>query len=131
MPDSAIWQTVETMNRLWTEGDGTGLERYFHPEMLAIAAAFPGRTEGGAACVAAWQEFARSAKVHYYRTSEHWIRQFGPTAVVAYRYEMEWIINGAVVQQTGRDLFTLIEGLEGRQVVADHFSPEPAPPENV
>jgi len=125
MVEQEVLRTVREMNRLWTEGDGSGLERYFHRGMIAIVPDRKERLEGGDVCAAQWQGFARSVKTLCWRTSEETVRVFGDTAVVAYVYEMECEMGGQVLQLRGRDMMTLVK-TEGRwQVVADHFSPEP------
>jgi len=123
--EQEVLQTVREMNRLWTEGDGSGLERYFHAQMVSIVPDRKERLEGGAACVAEWQGFARSAKTRLWRTSEEFVRVYGDAAVVAFVYEMECEFGGEVLRLRGRDLMTLVKE-DGRwQIVADHFSPEP------
>ncbi len=125
MTEEEVWQTVEELNRLWTAGDGGGLERFFHQRMVAINPAQSGYLEGGPACVAAWQAFSRSARIVSWSTEDPCVRLFGGTAVVAYRYDLACEIGGQSLRLRGRDLMTLIWE-DGRwQLVADHFSPEP------
>lgn len=125
MTEAHVWQTVEELNRLWTAGDGSGLERYFHAEMVAINPAQSSRIEGRAACVEAWQSFARSVRIFSWETFAPWIRLFGNTAIVAYCYELSCEIGGQPVLLRGRDMMTLVQDDGSWQLVADHFSPDP------
>ncbi len=54
-----VWQTVEALNRAWTTGRVDELERYFHPDIVAITPTVRERLEGREACIAGWAEFVR------------------------------------------------------------------------
>lgn len=121
-----LWQAVVDMNRLWTESDGSGLERRFHVQMVAVTPdRLPFRSDG-AACVASWQGFARANRIREWTTSEEVVRVHGDCGVVAYRYRIVLDTDAGPLTLRGRDLLTWLRTPEGWQVIADHFAPEPA-----
>jgi hypothetical protein len=120
-----IWATLRAINDAWTLGDGEGLERYFHADMVAITATDRHRLEGRQACVAAWKAFAAATTVHSWTEIDPVIRVYGDAAVVAYDFRMSFAMNGRTVDLSGRDMFFFVRE-EGRWwAVADQFSAYP------
>lgn len=120
-----VLDTVEAMNRCWTEGDPGGLARYFHERIVAVTPGDRLPLVGREACVAAWSAYARGTRILSWRTRDVTVRLHGDAAVVTYLYEMDCERCGKRFRPAGRDLMVLARG-EGRwQVVADAFSPYP------
>ena len=117
---------VRQMNAAWTQADGAALVDYFHPEMVAIAPSEPEILRGAAACVASWQRFARTAKIHYWREIDPDVRLFGSTAVVTYQFDMRFDMAGRTIDMVGRDMLVLVKEGGRWRMVADQFSPKPA-----
>ena len=120
-----VWRTLRALNDAWTKGDGTGLENYFHQDMVAITPQTRERVEGGEACVAGRQAFARAAKIHYFREIDPKIQVFRDAAVVTYYYDMSFDSNGQAIHAAGRDMFVFVRENGRWWAVADHFSPGP------
>lgn len=125
-----VWSTVQASNRLWTiEGRPERLAGFFAAEMIAITPTDVCRREGREACVAGWTEFVRAARILRWEEKNPAVLLLagGRCAVVAYDYELDCEMGGRAIHFSGRDLMTL-ELREGRWwLVADHFSPTPAP----
>ncbi|MBI5838214.1 MAG: nuclear transport factor 2 family protein [Candidatus Eisenbacteria bacterium] len=117
-----VWRVVRALNDSWTKSDGSGLTRYFHPRMTAIALGVRGRYVGQEDCVAAWKAFAGYVTVHSWEEMDPRVEVFGDTAVVTYEYEMSVTRRGQQETLRGRDMMTLVRE-DGRWwVVGDHFS---------
>ncbi|MFH0809502.1 MAG: nuclear transport factor 2 family protein [Pseudomonadota bacterium] len=122
-----VWETVQTINRLFTSGRSDGLEEYFHEDMVAITAMDRRRIEGREACVASWKAFAEAATVDYWHETDPRIHLMadGRCAVVSYYYDSRFEIGGQTVEAKGRDMVVLVHEAGRWQVVADHFSADP------
>ena len=120
-----VWNTIQEMNRCWTSDDDNDLNRlneYFHKNMVAITPTDKHRIQGKAACVAGWQNFARKAKIHYWKEVSPDVQVYGNTAVATYYFDMSFNIDSQTVNMWGRDMMTLIMENGKWQVVADQFS---------
>jgi hypothetical protein len=120
-----VWRTVRELNDSWTKGDGSSLIQYFHSRMVAITPMTRERIVGRDACVAGWMEFAKTAKIHYWRVVDPRIELFGNTAVVTYYYDMSFDMHGQTITTGGRDMLTLVKEDGKWWLVADQFSSNP------
>ena len=120
-----IWATLRALNDAWTQGDPAQLVDYFHRDMIAITPVDRQRREGAAACIAGWQGFAESTRIHRWREIDPLIRVFGDSAVVSYYYEIRFEVGGQVLEQDGRDLFFFVRENGRWWAVADQFSGYP------
>ena len=120
-----IWATLRALNDAWTQGDPARLADYFHRDMIAITPVDRLRRDGAAACIAGWQDFAESTRIHSWREIEPLIRVFGDSAVVTYYYEIRFEVGGQVQEQEGRDLFFFVRENGRWWAVADQFSGDP------
>lgn len=120
-----IWATLRALNDAWTQGDPAQLVDYFHRDMIAITPVDRQRREGAAACIAGWQGFAESTRIHRWREIDPLIRVFGDSAVVSYYYEIRFEVGGRVLEQDGRDLFFFVRENGRWWAVADQFSGYP------
>ena len=120
-----VWNTVKTINRLWTtteDLDSLGL--FIHPDMIII---FPGMKEmvGEEEVMGMYRTFTDLAETLSFQESTPVIQLFNnnTTAVVTYTYDLEIKLeDGAIRQATGRDLYTLVKE-SGRWVaVGQHYS---------
>lgn len=100
-----VWQTIQTLNRLWTvEGNADELREYFHRDMVAITPTDRNRLEGRDACVAGWKAFATAAKIHYWKETDPRVDLYGNDsfAVVTYYFDMSFEMGGQTVKMGGR-----------------------------
>ena len=123
-----VWDTIQKMNKCWTCGDPSKLEKlsdYFHEEMVAITATDKYRLEGKEACFNGWKSFAENTKIHFWKEKDPKIQIYGSTAIVTYYFDMSFDMAGQTINMGGRDMFTLINENGKWLVVADQFSQYP------
>jgi hypothetical protein len=123
-----VWQTILMMNKLWTvDNKAEELVNYFHENMVAITPTDKFRREGKTACVAGWEGFTNVAKINYWKEIDPKIDIYGNGlfAIVTYRFEMSYEMNGTTVEMSGRDMFSLVKENNKWWIVADQFSPMP------
>jgi hypothetical protein len=63
--------------------------------------------EGKDAVVESYRSFAQQATISDYRESDGQIDIYDTVAVVSYRYDIDYTIEGKSSRETGRDLFVL------------------------
>jgi len=85
-----LWNTLHELNDAWTKGDGSFLTNYFHKDMVAITPTMLKRLIGRDACVASWMEFAKAAKINYWKELDPQITLFDNTAIVTYYFDMSF-----------------------------------------
>ena len=117
-----IWATLRALNDAWTQGNPERLAEYFHPDMIAITPVDRLRRDGAAACIAGWQGFAESTRIHSWREIDPLIRVFGDSAVVSYYYKIRFEMGGQLIDQGGRDLFFFVRENSRWWAIADAFS---------
>lgn len=120
-----IWTTLRALNDAWTQGHPERLADFFHRDMIAVTPVDRLRRDGAAACIAGWQGFAESTRIHHWREIEPLIRVFGDAAVVSYYYEIRFEVDGRIIDEEGRDLFFLVRENGRWWAVADQFSSYP------
>jgi hypothetical protein len=118
---------IKALNEAWTKGDGSALDGFFHPGMVAITASDRDILYGREACLKSWQNFARTAQIHRWEELAPDVRLYGDTAIVTYYFDMSFDMNGKTIGMGGRDMFVLVKE-DGRwRAVADQFSAYPGP----
>jgi hypothetical protein len=123
-----VWQTILDMNKLWTvDNKAEELVNYFHENMVAITSTDEFRRVGQASCVAGWKGFTDMAKINYWKEIDPKIDLYGNGlfAIVTYRFEMSFDINGQTIEMNGRDMFSLVKENNKWWIVADQYSPVP------
>ena len=120
-----IWTTLRALNDAWTQGSPERLIEYFHPKMIAVTPVDRLRRDGAASCIAGWQGFAESTRIHSWREIDPLIRVFGDSAVVSYYFEIRFEVGGQLINQGGRDLFFFVRENDRWWAVADAFSSYP------
>ena len=121
-----IWQTLQSLNRVWTTGKVEELKDYFHENMVAITSVDRQRREGRQACINGWAQFvAGTTKINYWKELDPQIQIYGDTAVVTYYFDMSFDIGGKTIASAGRDLFVFVKERGRWWAVADQFSSYP------
>ncbi len=124
-----VWAAVVALNRLWTvDGQPERLVDCFAPEMVAITPTDRFRRQGRQACVAGWTDFAHATRIRRWVERDPHILVIGAgrSAAVAYDFDIDYEVGGALVRMSGRDLMTF-DKRDGRWwLVADMFAPCPA-----
>lgn len=120
-----IWDFVHELNQCWTQNDPEKLEqleKFFHPDMIAVTSNDKLRKTNAKECLNGWQWFARNTHILKWQESEPLIRIYADTAIVSYCYEIEFTVNDQKMHSKGWDSLTLVKHDSRWQVVCDHFS---------
>lgn len=101
----AVWAALQRINAAWLRGELDGLADALHERMVIEPPGFQQRIQGAAACAEGYREFARSASVQSYEEADVRVEVFGAAAVVSYRYDLTYVMDGESFQDTGHDLY--------------------------
>jgi uncharacterized protein (TIGR02246 family) len=103
-----VWQAVQRINAAWLHGELEGLDRLLHARMVIVPPGFAQRIEGREACAEGYEQFARTATVSSYTESDTQVDVQGGTAVVSYRYDLTYALEGETYRDSGHDLYVLV-----------------------
>jgi hypothetical protein len=103
----AAWEAVRRINAAWLEGHFDGLDELFHDRVVVVGPDGTRYAEGKPAVIESYRDFGRRATVSDYRESDGEIDVFEATAVVSYRYDITYSIDGQSSQEAGRDIMVL------------------------
>lgn len=106
----SVLEAIHQINHAWLDGRASDMAPLVHEFVVVVLPGFSGRVIGRDAFVASYADFASEARVSAYDESEHVVDVFGDTAVVSYRYEIEYELDGEPQHDTGRDLFVFARG---------------------
>lgn len=107
-PREAARRLVETINEAWTEGRPGEIGRHLD-ERAVIARSSGDRLEGREAFVGTYREFVDHGTLHAFVPSEWTVDVWSGTAVVAYRFDIDFEFAGERSRETGRDVWVLVE----------------------
>jgi len=122
---AVVWQTVQELNRAWTQGDPADLAKFFHRDMVAITPVDRRRREGQTACIEGWAGFAKMARISSWKETEPLVQVYGNAAVATYYYDMNCEMGGQALRLQGRDMLFLVKENGRWMTVADQFSAYP------
>jgi uncharacterized protein (TIGR02246 family) len=103
----AAWETVRRINTAWLEGHPERLPELFHDRVAIMGPDGTRYAEGKEAVVESYRGFAEQATVSEYRESDGRVDLYDAVAVVSYRYDIEYTINGQTSREGGRDVLVL------------------------
>ena len=108
---------TDRMDRCWMEGRFPDLEAFLAKDVVFVAPGGEPRSEGLAAAIESYRQFMSHARVNRFETSDRIVTLRGDTAIVEYRWQMDWTAAGADHSETGRDVLVFSRGGEGWRVV--------------
>ena len=100
-----ITQIIKKINQSWKEGYTEKLEKYFHEKMMVVSPDLKILGEGREACIKSYSDFITQAKVKKYSESALDVRVWEKTAIVSYKYDVVWEMDGKMYEESGKDLF--------------------------
>ena len=100
-----VAEAIRRINDAWVNGRAEDLAALVHPDVVLALPGFGGREVGRMSFVAGHREFAASATIHGFREHDQAIDVVGDTAVVTYRYELDYERSGERYRSLGRDLW--------------------------
>jgi hypothetical protein len=110
------WEVVRRINAAWLEGHCERLDELFHDRVVVVGPGGARYGEGKAAVVESYRDFARRATISEFRESDGRVDLYESVAVVSYRFEIEYTIDGQTSRETGGEVMVL-EKHDGRWLV--------------
>jgi ketosteroid isomerase-like protein len=107
------WETVRRINAAWLEGHPERLTELLHDRVVIVGPDGMRYGEGKEAVVESYRSFSQQATISDYRESDGKIDVYNTVAVVSYRFDIDYTIEGKSSRENGRDLFVL-EKQDGR-----------------
>jgi uncharacterized protein (TIGR02246 family) len=105
--EKEVWEVIQRINSAWLEKQSERLGELFHDRIVIVGMDGRRYGEGRAACVDSYRGFSEQATVSFYQESDRQVDVYSTVAVVAYRFEIEYTMNGETSRDMGRDLFVL------------------------
>jgi hypothetical protein len=96
---------MRRINQAWLRGQVEDLAPMIHPDIVMAIPGFGGRAQGRDAFVAGFRDFRQNATIFEFDEHDQQIDVVGDTAVVTFRYAMEYEHSGQRYRATGRDFW--------------------------
>ena len=106
---------LRKLNRAWINNRAEELKSMLHEDMVIVAPDFQVPASGREACAKSYADFTARAEVKELRESGFWTRSWGDAAMVSYRFELKYTMDGKDHADAGRDLFLLVRVGDGWQ----------------
>ena len=106
---------LRKLNLAWMNGRFDELRTMLHEDMVIVAPDFQVPASGREACAKSYADFTAQAEVKELRESEFWTRSWGDAAIVSYRFDLTYAMDGKEHTDSGRDLFLLVRKGDGWQ----------------
>jgi uncharacterized protein (TIGR02246 family) len=114
-----IWELIRQGNRAWMAGAVHQISDLFDEKAVIVAPGAQGRVEGREAIVKSYEDYIHHARTHAFEEQEHAIDVFGDTAVVTYRFEVRYTLEGEDEErdEAGQEVLVLRRGAGGWKVI--------------
>ena len=126
MADSEFLSFTERLDRCWMEGRFADLEAFLAKDVVFVAPGGEPRGEGLAQAIEGYRQFMSHARVNRFETSDHVVTLRGDTAIVEYRWRMDWTAAGTAHSEAGREVLVLSQRNGEWRVVWRTQIPSPA-----
>lgn len=100
-----VWEVMQAINRAWVDGQPEEMEPHLHPDMVIVTSDVEYRADGRDACIASYKDFCDRAQIQEYREEKPNVDIFGEQAVVIYRFNITYKLEGEPHQDEGADIF--------------------------
>lgn len=112
-----IWHTVQKLNKEWLNNKTEELAYYFHKDMVITGPDLKVLANDKNACIKSYKDFINKAKINEYKEYDPEVSVFAYTAIVRYKFDIKYEMDGKTYDETGIDLFVLIKEEERWQAV--------------
>jgi hypothetical protein len=112
-----IWHTVQKLNKEWLNNKTEELAYYFHNDMVITGPDLHELARDRAACIKSYKDFIGKAVIHEYKEFDPEVSVFAYTAIVRYKFDIVYEMDGKTYKETGIDLFVMIKEEERWQAV--------------
>ena len=102
-----IRQTVKGINEASRKGDIKALKHFCHKHVVIVPPGFVQRAEGRDTYLKSVEGFCSTGTVLEYKELSMKIDIFGDAAIVYYRYETKWEMDGKTFSEKGNDVMVL------------------------
>jgi ketosteroid isomerase-like protein len=102
-----IRQIVEDINEASRKGDIETLKSLCHKDVVIVPPGFVQRAEGRDTYLKSVADFCNTGTVHEYKMLSMKIDIFGDVAIVYYRYNTKWEMEGETFSEKGNDVMVL------------------------
>jgi uncharacterized protein (TIGR02246 family) len=107
------WEVVRRINAAWLEGHPEQLPELFHDRVVVVGPDGTRYGEGKDAVVESYRQFIQQATIGDFRESDGKVDLHDTVAVVSYRFDIEYTIEGKTSREHGREVMVL-EKHDGR-----------------
>lgn len=101
-------ERVEAYDRCWLDGRPEDLRTFLHPRVVFTGPRFERLVEGIDGCVGSYVGFLSQATVHALNASDYTIDVAENSAVVTYRWSIDYEMNGKRSTETGQELLVWV-----------------------
>jgi hypothetical protein len=98
---------VRRIDDAWLSGDPAAMSDDLHPSVVLLPSEPVKRVEGREEAVRGYRSIPSDAVIVAWTETDLAVDVVGSSAVIGYRFELEWTADGAVHRDGGRDLFVL------------------------
>jgi hypothetical protein len=123
------WEVVQAVNRAWVERRPEEALPHLHESVVYMAPGIVEAGRGREAVIAGYREFIDGATIHGYDEVGERADVAGDTAVVTYRWMIDYTMGGERLVESGVDLFVLTRQGETWLVTWRLLLPDPRPTE--
>jgi hypothetical protein len=99
---------AEAYDRCWVEGRLDDLRTFLDPDVVFTGPDFQRLAKGIDACVESYARFITAARIHDFKTSEYVVDITGTSAVMTYRWSIDYEWEGKRSVETGQDLLVWV-----------------------
>jgi hypothetical protein len=92
----------------WVDGRPEDLRQYLHPDVVFAGPQLQRLVKGIEACVQSYVKFLSEARVHEFKPSDYLVDIIGGTAVMSYRWTIDYEFGGKRNAETGQDLLVWV-----------------------
>jgi hypothetical protein len=103
-----LQERVEAYDRCWLDGRLEDLRRFLHPRVVFTGPRFERLVEGIDGCVGSYVGFLSQTRVNAFTASDYAIDVAENSAVVTYRWTIDYEMNGKRSVETGQDLLVWV-----------------------
>lgn len=119
-----IKELIEEMNNAWLHGKPEDVSQFLDDNVVFVAPGFTATVSGADVCTDTFKQFVEKAKVSEFATSDERVDVWQDTAVMSYKFKIDYEMSGTIREETGRDLYTLRRAGDTWKIVWRGMLPE-------
>jgi ketosteroid isomerase-like protein len=108
-PAGDLLERAEAYDRCWLEGRPGDLRLFLHPDVVFTGPQLQRLAHGIDACVQSYVEFLSAARIHDFTASDRVVDLAGESAVMTYRWTIDYEMEGRRNVESGQDLLVWVK----------------------